>query len=90
MSTQKKCVSCFGLLADDTRLTILSKIRAGINQVKLLEKEMAVSQPTISHHLKALMAYGVIKATKHGRETKYDYASDFACHQCHVFETVFI
>lgn len=85
----KSCHQCFSLLGDSTRLKIFAKIRQGINQVKLLEKVIHVSQPTISHHLKLLTDYGIIKATKKGRETEYIYQSDFACIGCEVFNSKF-
>lgn len=86
----KSCTQCFSLLGDSTRLKIFTKVRAGIDQVKLLEKEISVSQPTISHHLKILTEYGLIKAAKHGRETTYKYQSQFACAGCNVFNSKFI
>ncbi|MBI4836156.1 MAG: winged helix-turn-helix transcriptional regulator [Candidatus Abawacabacteria bacterium] len=87
--TPKKCSQCFALLADETRLKIFSKVRAGINQVKLLEKELAVSQPTISHHLAMLSSAGVVIASKQGRETKYQYNPQFACNGCNIFNLEF-
>ncbi len=85
----KSCSHCFNLLGDNTRLNIFTKIRAGINQVKKLEKEIAVSQPTISHHLRLLTEYGLISAHKSGRETKYTYNKAFACNNCRIFTTDF-
>jgi DNA-binding transcriptional ArsR family regulator len=88
-SCNKSCSQCFNLLGDSTRLQIFTKIRAGIDQVKRLEKELAVSQPTISHHVRLLTEYGLITATKQGRETKYSYNNTFACHNCLVFTSDF-
>ncbi len=88
-SCTKSCSQCFNLLGDSTRLQIFTKIRAGIDQVKRLEKELAVSQPTISHHVRLLTEYGLITATKQGRETKYSYNDSFACHNCLVFTSDF-
>lgn len=85
----KSCNQCFSLLGDKTRLQIFVKVRQGIDQVKLLEKEIQVSQPTISHHLKLLTNYGLIKATKTGRETKYIFQSNFACKGCSIFNSEF-
>lgn len=85
----KKCVDCFSLLADATRLKIFTKVREGISQVKELVKEMDVSQPTISHHLALLAANGVVTATKAGRETKYQFNPKYSCQDCHIFEHTF-
>ncbi len=82
----KKCVDCFSLLADATRLKIFTKVRGGISQVKELVKEVDVSQPTISHHLALLAEHGVVTATKEGRETKYRFNPKYSCQDCHIFE----
>jgi DNA-binding transcriptional ArsR family regulator len=56
-------------LADPTRMEILERI-AGQAEVAcaVLANESSVSQPTISHHLKELMAAGLIKPR---REAKF-------------------
>lgn len=85
----QSCSQCFTLLGDSTRLQIFTKIRAGIDQVKRLEKELDVSQPTISHHVRLLIDNGLITANKSGRETKYTYNQNFACQNCQVFTANF-
>ena len=60
-------------LADPTRMEILERI-AGEREVvcSMLAEEAAVSQPTISHHLKELASAGLIKGR---REAKFCFYS---------------
>jgi ArsR family transcriptional regulator, arsenate/arsenite/antimonite-responsive transcriptional repressor len=56
-------------LADPRRMQILERIAAGKELAcATLASEAAVSQPTISHHLKELATAGLIKAR---RQAKY-------------------
>ena len=55
----------FKALGDDKRLQILHML-AG----KLLEA-FDISQPTLSHHMKILLACGLVKARKEGKWSHY-------------------
>lgn len=55
-------------LADPTRMEILERI-AGAEELgcSVLAGDCAVSQPTISHHLKELSTAGLIRARRDGK-----------------------
>ena len=58
----------FAALADPVRLRLLSLVAAGGEVCSCdLEEPLAKSQPTISHHTKALADAGLIAGEKRGR-----------------------
>ena len=58
----------FGALADPVRLRLLSLVAAGGEVCSCdLEEPLGKSQPTISHHTKALAEAGLIIGEKRGR-----------------------
>jgi ArsR family transcriptional regulator len=60
----------FGALADPVRLRLLSLIAAAGESCSCdLEEPLGRSQPTISHHTKALAEAGLIVGEKRGRWT---------------------
>ncbi len=63
----------FGVLADPTRLRLLSLIAAAGESCAAcdLVPEMQVSQPTVSHHLKALREAGLVESERRGRWVYY-------------------
>ncbi len=81
----KKCVSCFSMLADTTRIKILKALQKERFNVTELTVQMHVTQPTISHHLKQLETYGFVRKEKQGRETYYIFNDDYPCKGCGVF-----
>ena len=58
----------FGALADPTRRAILSRLAAGEATVNELVAPFALSQPTISKHLKVLEHAGLVSR---GREAQF-------------------
>ncbi|MDE0545215.1 metalloregulator ArsR/SmtB family transcription factor [Microbacterium sp. C7(2022)] len=65
------------LLADPTRARIVSLVRAaGRQSVTVLARELGVSQPTVSHHLKALFDAGLLRREQEGRRVWYSIAPD--------------
>lgn len=63
----------FAVLADPTRLRLLSLIAAAGESCAAcdLVPEAGVSQPTVSHHLKALREAGLVESDKRGRWVYY-------------------
>lgn len=62
------------VLADPARLRLLSLIRSadgGRATTGALADEVALSQPTVSHHLGALFAAGFLERERDGRQTWY-------------------
>ena len=63
----------FGVLADPTRLRLLSLIAAAGEACAAcdLVEPLGVSQPTVSHHLKVLRTAGLVDSEKRGRWVYY-------------------
>ena len=63
----------FGVLADPTRLRLLSLIAAAGEACAAcdLVEPLGVSQPTVSHHLKTLREAGLVESEKRGRWVYY-------------------
>lgn len=63
----------FGVLADPTRLRLLSLIAAAGEACAAcdLVEPLGVSQPTVSHHLKVLRGAGLVDSHKRGRWAYY-------------------
>lgn len=65
--------SWFGVLADPTRLRLLSLIAAAGEACAAcdLVEPLGVSQPTVSHHLKVLREAGLVESRRDGRWVYY-------------------
>jgi ArsR family transcriptional regulator len=63
----------YGVLADPTRLRLLSLISAAAEACAAcdLVEPLGVSQPTVSHHLKVLRQAGLVDSEKRGRWVYY-------------------
>lgn len=63
----------YGVLADPTRLRLLSLISAAGEACAAcdLVDPLGVSQPTVSHHLKVLREAGLVESEKRGRWVYY-------------------
>jgi DNA-binding transcriptional ArsR family regulator len=61
----------FKLLSDKTRLTILLLLSNGERNVSKLCKELALPQPTVSHHLGLLRTSRVIANRRDGKQVFY-------------------
>jgi len=71
--TSDRLAGWFGVLADPTRLRLLSLIAAAGEACAAcdLVEPLGVSQPTVSHHLKALREAGLVESEKRGRWVYY-------------------
>src|SRR5947208_8440709 len=63
--------SLFRLLSDKTRLNILLLLSEGERNVTSLCEELALPQPTVSHHLGLLRMSNVIGNRRHGKQVFY-------------------
>lgn len=63
----------YGVLADSTRLRLLSLIATAGEACAAcdLVEPLGVSQPTVSHHLKVLHEAGLVEREKRGRWVYY-------------------
>jgi DNA-binding transcriptional ArsR family regulator len=64
-------VELFRLLSDKTRLTILMLLANGERNVSSLCQELALPQPTVSHHLGLLRTSRVIANRRNGKQVFY-------------------
>jgi DNA-binding transcriptional ArsR family regulator len=67
----EKLGEIFKALSDPTRLQILKILEAGDRSVTEIVDYFSLSQPTISRHLAALRACGLIKAKKQEQQKIY-------------------
>jgi len=66
------------LVADPTRARILSLMLEspdGYELVGRLASQLGLTQPTVSHHVRALLEDGLLERSPHGRETRYSIAA---------------
>src|SRR5258708_17289976 len=63
--------SLFRLLSDKTRLSILMRLSDGERNVTTLCEELALPQPTVSHHLCLLRMNNVVGNRRHGEQVFY-------------------
>lgn len=62
-------------LADENRLRILSCISKGKKSVSAIFGELNLSQPLVSHHLKELKRFGLVKVERKGPFVYYEIAT---------------
>src|SRR3954469_22218243 len=65
-------VGLFRLLSDKTRLNILMLLAKGERNVSSLCDELALPQPTVSHHLGLLRMSNLITNRRDGKQVFYD------------------
>ena len=63
--------TCLAALADPTRRAIFERLRAGELAVGALAKELPVSRPAVSQHLKVLETAGLVTARQEGTRRLY-------------------
>ncbi len=67
----------FAALADENRLKILQLLLDGEMFAGNILKELDISQPTLSHHMKVLIESGIVVSRRDGRWVYY--SVDEAC-----------
>lgn len=78
MSTQTPSTSAFGLMAqtfqalgDPSRVRIVWFLSQGESPVGELAKELKMSQPAVSHHLRTLRNLRLVRVRRVGRTSHY-------------------
>ena len=61
----------FKALGDENRLTILELLHTGERCACKLQEALAISQPTLSHHMRILLDAGLVNARKEGKWIHY-------------------
>jgi ArsR family transcriptional regulator len=61
----------FKAFCDENRLTILEMLQSGEKYACVLLNKLAITQPTLSHHMKILVDSGIVAARKEGKWTHY-------------------
>ena len=89
MKNRKLCPSCLGLIGNNTRVEIIRNLKKGSHNVSKIAEYFCLTQPTISHHLRALEKMGMIFAKKMGRETYYSLNKKYPCKNCQIFKIPF-
>ena len=64
------------LLADATRLRVITMLQSGELNVTSLCKRLSLAQPTVSHHLGLLRAMGLVNTRRKGKQVFYSLNSN--------------
>jgi ArsR family transcriptional regulator len=86
---KKNCSSCFGALGESARTKIVQRLKKGEATVSEIAADFSLTQPTISHHLRALKELNMVKAKKTGREVHYSLNKKCLCKKCDLFNLPF-
>jgi len=63
--------SVFGIIAEPNRRAILSLLASSEQSVGDLERQLQMTQPTVSKHLRVLREAGFVEATVHAQRRLY-------------------
>ncbi len=77
LSNQMKA-RIFKAFGDENRLTILNLLHSGEKCACKLQEALAISQPTLSHHMRVLLDAGLVNARKDGKWIHYSLNTDGA------------
>ena len=69
-------VSVFKAFGDRNRIQIVERLRKGESSAAKLLKDLRITQPTLSHHMKILCDAGIVEGRRDGRWTHYTLLSD--------------
>jgi DNA-binding transcriptional ArsR family regulator len=76
LDVARSLVPVLKAISDDYRLAILLILSRESRTVVELTDELAIAQPLVSHHLKALREVGLISVTPEGRSNRYALCCD--------------
>jgi len=65
------CVGKMKVLADRTRLEVLSQLRGGPKLVRELRCRLGIEQTLLSHHLRLLRDAGLVESSREGKSRRY-------------------
>ena len=86
---KKICPECLSLIGERTRMKIIQYLQKKPGNVKEIGRHFTLTQPTISHHLKALKKTGIVFSKKKGREIYYFLNKKYSCKKCFLLEIPF-
>ncbi|MDL2217880.1 metalloregulator ArsR/SmtB family transcription factor [Christensenellaceae bacterium OttesenSCG-928-M15] len=66
----------FKALCDEKRLHIIEQLQSGEKCACVLLEDLAISQPTLSHHMKILCESGIVAGRKEGKWTHYSISAE--------------
>jgi len=89
MANKKICPKCLRLVGEGTRAKIIQQLRKKPNKVGKIEEYFALTQPTISYHLRVLENVGIVFSKKQGREIYYFLNKKYPCKNCLLFKMPF-
>ena len=69
--SEKIAAEIFKALGDENRLEIMKLLRGGEKCACVLLRDLRISQPTLSHHMKILCDSGIVTGRKEGRWMQY-------------------
>ena len=69
-------VSVFKAFGDVNRIQIVERLKKGESSAAKLLKDLNITQPTLSHHMKILCDAGIVIGHRDGRWTHYTLLSD--------------
>lgn len=71
MNGMDDVIKIMRLLADPTRLRVITMLQSGEINVSTLCKQLSLAQPTVSHHLGLLRAMGLVNTRRKGKQVFY-------------------
>lgn len=74
----KELAMMFKALGDENRIQILRLLSSGERCACMLLKEMNITQPTLSHHMKILCDSGIVNGSKEGKWMHYSISKEGA------------
>lgn len=75
----KKATELFKALGDENRILILQLLSSGEKCACQLLKELQITQPTLSHHMKILCDSSLVVSRKEGKWSYYSISPKGAC-----------
>jgi DNA-binding transcriptional ArsR family regulator len=87
--SHKLCPVCFDLIGEGTRMKIVSFLKKKPSNATEIGRHFALTQPTISHHLKVLKKNKMVLSQKKGREIFYTLNRAYPCNRCSLFQIPF-
>ncbi len=69
--TPADCATKLAVLADPTRLAVISVLLGGSRNVKEINRHVRVPQNLLSHHLRVLREAEIVTASRDGKAVKY-------------------
>ncbi len=70
-SVHSENAKVFKAFCDENRLMILEMLQSGEKCACILLDKLAITQPTLSHHMKILRKSGIVTPRKEGKWTHY-------------------